>query len=127
MLSRGLIERPLVDASDRSSGEDFRARAPRFQGENLAHNLALVEALRASRRSRRERRAGRDRVGAQPRRGHRPADRCASPRQLAESLAALELRLDEQELRRIEAAVPEGAAAGERYPEPQMAHLDSES
>ena len=45
---------------------------------------------------------------------------------LAESLAALELRLDERELGRIEAAVPEGAAAGERYPEPQMAHLDSE-
>ena len=28
--------------------------------------------------------------------------------------------------RAIEAAVPKGAAAGERYPAAQMAHLDSE-
>jgi pyridoxine 4-dehydrogenase len=41
-------------------------------------------------------------------------------------LSALDLRLTREDLARIEAAVPAGAAAGERYPAPQMAHLDSE-
>ena len=46
--------------------------------------------------------------------------------QLAESLRALELRLTEDDRARLEAAVPRGAAAGDRYPAPLMAHLDSE-
>ncbi|HHT8946542.1 TPA: aldo/keto reductase, partial [Burkholderia cenocepacia] len=37
-----------------------------------------------------------------------------------------ELQLTVNDLIRIEAAVPAGAAAGERYPAAQMAHLDSE-
>ena len=39
---------------------------------------------------------------------------------LTEALQALDLQID---LERIEAAIPAGAAAGERYPEAQMAHL----
>ncbi len=46
--------------------------------------------------------------------------------QLAESLGALELVLDESDLAAIGQAVPAGAAAGERYPEHAMAQLDSE-
>lgn len=45
---------------------------------------------------------------------------------LTEALGALEVALDEVDLAAIEEAVPPGAAAGERYPEAQMAHLDSE-
>jgi aryl-alcohol dehydrogenase-like predicted oxidoreductase len=39
---------------------------------------------------------------------------------LDEALGALDLQLD---LERIEAAIPAGAAAGDRYPAAQMAHL----
>ncbi len=39
---------------------------------------------------------------------------------------ALELELTPDDLDRIERAVPAGAAAGDRYPAPQMAQLDSE-
>ena len=46
--------------------------------------------------------------------------------QLEESLRALEVRLTADDLGRIESAVPRGAAAGDRYPAPLMAHLDSE-
>ena len=46
--------------------------------------------------------------------------------QLAEALGALEVRLDAADLARIAAAVPAGAAAGERYNAHQMAMLDSE-
>jgi pyridoxine 4-dehydrogenase len=43
-LSRGLLTDTFAPALD---AEDFRAHAPRFQGENLAHNLRLVAALKS--------------------------------------------------------------------------------
>ena len=45
MLSRGLISGHWPKRRGRDG--DFRAHGPRFQGENLDTNLALVEALRA--------------------------------------------------------------------------------
>ena len=45
---------------------------------------------------------------------------------LAESLAALDVILSPDDLLAIERALPEGIAAGSRYVETQMAHLDSE-
>lgn len=47
-------------------------------------------------------------------------------KRLSEALGAMDVTLDDGDLAAIEAAVPPGAAAGERYPESQMAHLDSE-
>jgi aryl-alcohol dehydrogenase-like predicted oxidoreductase len=44
VLARGLISGHWT--KERSSGRDFRAVSSRFSGENLEHNLALVEALR---------------------------------------------------------------------------------
>lgn len=46
---------------------------------------------------------------------------------LSEALGALEVTLDADDLAAIEAAVPPGAAAGDRYQPAQMAHLDSEA
>ncbi len=46
--------------------------------------------------------------------------------QLAETLAALDVRLDAADMAAIERVVPKGAAAGERYAAAQMASLDSE-
>src|SRR3954453_6017140 len=46
VLSRGLLSGHW--SRDRAVvANDFRARSPRFQGENLDHNLKLVETLRA--------------------------------------------------------------------------------
>ncbi|MDQ2714050.1 MAG: aldo/keto reductase, partial [Chloroflexota bacterium] len=45
---------------------------------------------------------------------------------LSESLKALDLTLTADDLAWIEQAIPAGAAAGERYPAPLMAGLDSE-
>jgi aryl-alcohol dehydrogenase-like predicted oxidoreductase len=126
VLSRGLISGHWTP--DRSTtGTDFRNRAPRFQGENLDRNLALVDALRAVA----------DELGASvaqvaiawalsrgedivPLIGARTRER------LTEALGALELDLSAEELSRIERAMPAGAAAGDRYPEAQMGQLDSE-
>jgi aryl-alcohol dehydrogenase-like predicted oxidoreductase len=126
VLSRGLISGHF-SAERRLDGTDFRSRAPRFQGENLERNLALVEQLSAIAREKDASAAqvaiawvlskGEDIV---PLIGARTRER------LAEALGALELHLDADEAERIEQAVPADAAAGERYPEPQMAQLDSE-
>jgi aryl-alcohol dehydrogenase-like predicted oxidoreductase len=126
VLSRGLISGHFT-ADRQLGGSDFRARAPRFQGENLARNLALVEQLRAIAEEKGASVAqlaiawvfsrGADIV---PLIGARTRER------LDEAIGALELSLSETDLRRIEEALPAEAAAGARYPEPQMAHLDSE-
>ena len=109
-------QRPLDARTRRRTHGDFRAHIPRFQGDNLEHNLALVEALRElAEAKRRQRRAGRHRLGAGARRGHRAADRRASASRLEEALGALDVRLSADDLAAIERAVPEGAAAGERY------------
>ncbi|GGX55494.1 aldo/keto reductase [Streptomyces fructofermentans] len=126
VLSRGLISGHF--ARDRTlAANDFRAMSPRFQGDNLRHNLDLVEALRATARNKGVTVAqcaiawvlsrGEDIV---PLVGARRRDR------LTEALGALDVTLDAADLAAIEEAVPAGAAAGDRYPAAQMAHLDSE-
>ena len=62
VLSRGLISGHW--SKDRSAAQDFRRGSPRFQGENLDSNLALVgSAARNRRRDRRIGGAGGDRLG----------------------------------------------------------------
>lgn len=126
VLSRGLISGHFTRDRSLAPG-DFRGMSPRFQGENLDRNLALVDRLRAVAEAKGVSVAqtaiawalaqGDDivpLVGARTR-----------PR-LAEALGALDVTLDAADLAAIEEAVPAGAAAGERYPAAQMAHLDSE-
>jgi aryl-alcohol dehydrogenase-like predicted oxidoreductase len=126
VLSRGLISGHYhADAQPR--GGDIRGRMPRFQGENLRHNLALVDELRGVAEAKNATVAqiafawvlsrGDDLV---PLIGARRRD------QLQEALGALEVPLSREDLERIERAIPPDAAAGERYGAPQMADLDSE-
>lgn len=123
VLSRGLISGHFT--GDRQlAPNDFRAHSPRFQGDNLRHNLTLVEALRKVAEAKGVSVAqiaiawvlarGEDIV---PLVGARTRER------LAESLGALDVTLEQDDLAAIEQAVPAGAAAGDRYPAPQMAHL----
>jgi aryl-alcohol dehydrogenase-like predicted oxidoreductase len=126
VLSRGLLSGHWSPAKELSA-KDFRAHSPRFQGENLEQNLRLVEALGtvAKRLGVEVAQVAIAWVAAQgnaivPLVGARRRDR------LAESVGAARVRLDSDALAEIAAAVPKGAAAGERYPAPQMANLDSE-
>jgi aryl-alcohol dehydrogenase-like predicted oxidoreductase len=126
VLSRGLISGHWSRERAPEQG-DFRAMSPRFQGENLQHNLDLVERLQEIATARGVTVAqvaiawvlsrGEDIV---PLVGARRRDR------LDEARAALEVELSDEDLAAIERAVPADAAAGERYPEQQMALLDSE-
>ncbi|RJQ74439.1 aldo/keto reductase [Pseudonocardiaceae bacterium YIM PH 21723] len=126
VLTRGLLSGHWT--ADRSTTtQDFRARTPRFQGENLEHNLQLVEALRkvAEVKEISVAQAAIAWVSAQgtdivPLVGARRRDR------LTEALGATSVQLDASDLAAIEAAIPAGSAAGDRYDSHQMAHLDSE-
>ena len=126
VLARGLISGHFT-RDQQLPANDFRAYSPRFQDENLQRNLDLVEALHKIAEQNGVTVAqiaiawvlsrGEDIV---PLVGARRRDR------LTEALGAADATLDEADLAAIEEAVPAGAAAGERYPESQMAHLDSE-
>jgi len=45
---------------------------------------------------------------------------------LTEALGALKVSLSAQDLAALERAIPADAAAGERYPQAQLVHMDSE-
>ncbi|MFF3938068.1 aldo/keto reductase [Streptomyces phaeofaciens] len=126
VLARGLISGHFT-ADRKFAPNDFRAFSPRFQGDNLQHNLNLVEALRkiAERQGVSVAQIAIAWVLAQgedivPLVGARTRER------LAESLGALDVVLEAADLAAIEDAVPADAAAGDRYPAAAMAHLDSE-
>ncbi|HEX7305100.1 aldo/keto reductase [Lentzea sp.] len=123
VLSRGLISAtPLtIEAGD------YRGHTPRFQGENLTRNQELVDGLG---------RIAEDKgvtvaqlaIAWVASRGEDvvPLVGTTKRARLAEAVGAVDVTFTEQELREIEALVPVGAAAGTRYPEQQMAMLDSE-
>jgi len=126
VLSRGLLSGHW-SADRAAAGNDFRAHLPRFTGDNAKTNLALVERLRALA-------AAKGCTVAQiavawvlaqgddviPLIGARRRER------LSESLGALDVQLSADDMAQIEAAVPPGAAQGDRYVPAQMALLDSE-
>jgi aryl-alcohol dehydrogenase-like predicted oxidoreductase len=126
VLSRGLLSGHWSAERAVAKG-DFRNFLPRFRGENLERNLALVEALRSMADAKGASVAqlaiawalsrGDDIV---PLFGARRRDR------LSEALGALDVKLMADDLARLEKAVPPDAAAGTRYDAGQMAMLDSE-
>jgi aryl-alcohol dehydrogenase-like predicted oxidoreductase len=126
VLSRGLLSGHWSADREIVAG-DFRGHSPRFQGDNLRRNLALVETLRdvADDLGASVAQVAIAWVAAQgddivPLIGSRRRD------QLAEALGSAVVRLGAAELARIEAAVPTAAVAGDRYAAEQMAMLDSE-
>jgi aryl-alcohol dehydrogenase-like predicted oxidoreductase len=138
VLSRGLISGRWSKGRQENTG--FRAHAPRFQGENLDRNLALVERLRAiAARIEGGRGLGSGPGGSGPSvaqvviawvaaKGQDIVPLIGARRreQLKESLGALDVQLTPEDIAAIEEVVPRDAAVGARYPEQQMAVLDSE-
>ncbi|GAA3727968.1 aldo/keto reductase [Streptomyces tremellae] len=123
VLGRGLISGHW-SAGRRAAPGDSRAASPRFSGENVEHNLALVEALRrvAEAKGCTVAQLAIAWVAAQgpdivPLVGARTRGR------LAEALPAAELSLSADDLAEIEKAVPSGAARGDRYPSAFMRDL----
>jgi aryl-alcohol dehydrogenase-like predicted oxidoreductase len=105
--------------------DDYRRHSPRFQGENFQKNLELVRRL-----------------------GDIASEKGCTPSQLAlawmlaqgedivpipgtkrrpyleENAAAADIALTAEDLRRIDELAPQGVAAGARYPEVSMRHVN---
>jgi aryl-alcohol dehydrogenase-like predicted oxidoreductase len=125
VLARGLLSGSWTGKA--TGPRDIRANHPRFTGDNLTQNLALVDALRRI-ASEKGVTVAQLAIAWVASRGEDILPLIGSRRrpQLAEALGALDVRLSSDDLARIERAVPPRAAAGDRYPTPLMRHLDSE-
>jgi aryl-alcohol dehydrogenase-like predicted oxidoreductase len=119
-LGRSFLTGTVHTAADIPEG-DRRHQHPRFQAQNLEHNARLVARIEEIAKEKGVRPAqlalawllarGEDIVPipGSKRRAH-----------LEENVGALDVRLDPGDVQRIDEAMPPGAAAGSRYPEPQM-------
>ena len=123
----GVLSRGLLSGSAPSGPGDFRSALPRFRGENLAQNQRVVEELRkiASEKGMNPSQLAIAWVLAK---GSSivPVIGARKRTQLSESLGALRFQLSEDDIARIEKAIPAAAVAGTRYDERQMKMLDSE-
>ncbi|WGR94591.1 aldo/keto reductase [Bradyrhizobium sp. ISRA443] len=125
VLARGLISGHW--SKERAQAKDFRLLSPRFQAGNIDANLALADRLRLIAAD----------IGASPAQvaiawvaaqgkdivplvGARRRDR------LTEALGALGVKLTDAHLAALADAFPPGVAAGGRYPEEHLRHMDSE-
>jgi aryl-alcohol dehydrogenase-like predicted oxidoreductase len=116
-LGRGFLSGRFRSPDDLPE-DDFRRNNPRFQGENFEKNLEVVRRVEEIANER----------GVTPGQLalawvlHQGDDIVPIPgtkrvRYLEENVAAADLHLTEDELRRIDEAAPQGVAAGDRYPD----------
>ena len=123
-LGRGFLTGALRNL-DQLAADDWRRTNPRFQGENLQHNLALVDAVTALASAR----------GCTPAqlalawllsRGPQivPIPGTRSVSRLDENAGAALIVLTPQESARIDAVLAQQPVAGARYPEVGMASLN---
>ena len=119
-LGRSLLAGIIPDLAHLDTG-DTRGRHPRFMGDNFAKNRALVDRLEAIAKEK----------GCTPAQlalawllaqgpDVIPIPGTKQVGRLEENLGATQVRLTSQEIDRISAAIPIGAAAGTRYPEGGM-------
>ena len=115
-LGRSMLTGTVRGKADLPEG-DRRLAHPRFQGENLEKNVSIVAKLNEIAREKRCTTAqlvlawllaqGKDIVAI-------PGTK--RKQRLDENLASLSLKLSAEDLKRISAAAPPGAASGPRYP-----------
>ncbi len=116
-LGRGFLS-GTIRSIDQLAPDDFRRYMPRFQGENFAKNLAVVDRVAEIAKE----------LDATPSqvalawvlgRGDDivPIPGTTRVARLEENVAAGDLTLSPEQLQRIEDVAPHGIAAGERYPD----------
>ena len=119
-LGRGFLSGRIQNAAEIPE-DDRKRQHPRFQGENFDHNRRLVGRIEAIAREK----------GVTPSQlvlawllvqgnGVVPIPGTKRIAYLEENLGAIGVRLSAEDLRRIDEAMPPGAAKGGRYPEAQL-------
>jgi aryl-alcohol dehydrogenase-like predicted oxidoreductase len=122
-LGRGFLSGAIKSPEDFDE-DDFRRHHPRFQGENFQRNLELVARIEEIAREKGVTAGqlalawvlaqGRDIV---------PIPGTKHVRYLEENAGALDVRLTDEDLARIDEAAPHGATAGDRYAD--MSSIDT--
>jgi aryl-alcohol dehydrogenase-like predicted oxidoreductase len=123
-LGRGFLAGQIKRFEDLAE-DDYRRHSPRFQGENFQKNLELVhhiEEIAKEKNCTASQLAlawvlaqGEDIV---------PIPGTKRRKYLEENLAALEIELTPDDLRRIDEVSPRGVAAGTRYPKAMMSSVN---
>ena len=116
-LGRGFLTGEITSIDD-FAADDFRRHNPRFQGDNFAKNLDLVTKVKEIAAEKQVTAAqlalawllaqGPDVV---------PIPGTKRRKYLDDNVAALEVHLSDDDLARIDAVAPRGAASGDRYPD----------
>lgn len=119
-LGRGVLTGAIRRLNDLAEG-DYRRNSPRFSEANLPHNLTMVDHLARMAGAKKCRPSqlalawllarGRDIF---------PIPGTKHINRLEENVGALRVELTQDEVARLDAAFPAGAAAGNRYPEQAM-------
>jgi aryl-alcohol dehydrogenase-like predicted oxidoreductase len=122
-LGRGFLSGRFQSPDDFEES-DFRKHHPRFQGENFDRNLELVERVKEI-ADEKGVSAGQLALAWVLSRGDDivPIPGTTKVKNLEENVAAAEIELSDDELARIDEAMPRGVAAGERYAD--MSSIDS--
>jgi aryl-alcohol dehydrogenase-like predicted oxidoreductase len=123
-LGRGFLTGAIRRFED-FAPDDYRRDSPRFQGENFQRNLELVDSIRemAQAKSCQPSQIALAWVLAQGR-DIVPIPGTKRRSYLDENLKSLDLHLSEDDLKRIEAKFPRGAAAGGRYTREMMRRVN---
>ncbi|HEX4388677.1 MAG TPA: aldo/keto reductase [Steroidobacteraceae bacterium] len=119
-LGRGFLTGALKSPED-FAADDYRRLSPRFQGENFAKNLALVEKVNSLAQEKGCTAAQLALAWVLAQGDYIvPIPGTRRLRNLDENLGALEVELSARDLATIDAVFPMGASAGARYPESMM-------
>ncbi|MDQ1540104.1 MAG: hypothetical protein QOH29_830 [Actinomycetota bacterium] len=114
-LGRGFLTGEIKSPDD-FADDDFRKRAPRFQGENFQRNLDLVQQIRDIAIAK-NCTPGQLAIAWLLAQGDDivPIPGTKRLRYLEENLGAVDVHLSDDDLARIDAVAPKGAPAGDRY------------
>ncbi|MFK0255129.1 aldo/keto reductase [Streptomyces sp. NPDC090445] len=121
-LGRGFLS-GAIKSPDDFAEDDFRRTDPRFQGENFARNLAVVDAVRRLA----------DAKSVTPsqlalawvlRQGAVPIPGTKRRSYLEENVAATDIVITDEDIAAIEAVAPRGVASGDRYAPEFMRTID---
>ena len=123
-LGRGFLTGALKSPDD-FAADDYRRFSPRFQGENFARNLLLVQQVQAL-AAEKGVTAGQLALAWVLAQGDYliPIPGTKQRKYLEENVAALQVRLSADELQALESVFAANATAGLRYPEEVMKLLD---
>jgi aryl-alcohol dehydrogenase-like predicted oxidoreductase len=123
-LGKGILSGAFHSEGDLPA-DDRRHEQPRFQGDNIVRNAQIIARLQGIAREKGASMAalalawllhqGKEVI---------PIPSSKSRVHLEDNLRALDIKLSDDDLKRIDAICPVGAAAGTRYPQSQMSRVN---